>query len=121
VMARKSIYFRRPLTINHQQTNVRIIKLSKSDNYLEKIGGFSAMENDLCFFIQNIQQFDTFLFNMSIDVVATDIFHTVVKIMPRVNPDNILHLPKHTHNIFILKAEMANVLGIKLNDFLYTH
>jgi hypothetical protein len=78
---------------------VRVVKLTKQDNFLEKIGGYSNFERDLCFLIQHVKQFDTFLFNTAIDVVVTDISHHAIKILPNVSPDNILQLPKTTHNI----------------------
>jgi hypothetical protein len=73
--------------------------LTKHDNYLEKIGGFSEIDNNLCFLIQHLNKFDTFLFNTSTDILATDIQHRVIKIIPNVSPDNILHLTKKTHNV----------------------
>jgi hypothetical protein len=97
-LARKTPYFRRTLAINHKVTNIQIIKLTKQDNLLEKIGGFSSIDNNLCFMVQHIKHFDTFLFNMSIDIVVTDIHHRVVKILPNVLPDSIPHFPKEAHN-----------------------
>jgi hypothetical protein len=99
VLARKTSFFRRPLAINHKPTDIKVIKLTKKDNYLEKIGGFSSHEKNVCFFIRHVNKFDTFLFNCKIDIVLTNINHQVIEVMSNVAPDNILHLPKKTHNI----------------------
>jgi hypothetical protein len=99
VLSRKSPYFKRTLSINHKFTDVQIIKLTKNDNFLEKIGGFSMLEKNTCFFIRHIKQFDTFLFNTRVDVVATDFNHRVVETLSNISPDNILRLPKKTHNV----------------------
>jgi hypothetical protein len=41
--------------------------------------------------------------------------------LPNVSPDNILQLPKTTHNIWIFKVGTIDTYNIKLNNLIYTH
>jgi hypothetical protein len=121
VLIRKTPYFHRPLTINGKQANVKIIKLTKKDSYLEYIGGHSNLEYDVCFLIQHAKNFDTFLFNTNVDIVATNINHQAVYLKEKVAPNNILHLPKETRNIWVFKVGTIDIFKFKLNDVVYTH
>ncbi|MDR1991318.1 MAG: hypothetical protein LBP70_01135 [Mycoplasmataceae bacterium] len=121
VLARKTPYFRRPLTINHQSTNIKIIKVNKNYSYLEKFGGLSTLHNHLCYLIQHAKKIDTFLFNCHVDIIATDIAHHVVDIFTDVAPNNILHFSKNAHNIWIFTVGAINFFQIKIQDLVYTH
>jgi hypothetical protein len=99
VLSRQTTYFRRNLAINKIGTNIKVVKVKKTESYLEKFGGLSSIDGDICFVIEHAETFDTFLFNTRVDVVGTDMHQRVIKTFINVSPDNLLEFSKTTCNI----------------------
>jgi hypothetical protein len=120
VLSRQTPYFRRHLAINKKKTNIKVIKLKKTDSPLEKFGGLSSIDGEVCFVMEHAKNFDTVFFNVRVDIVCTNIYHKVLKTFSDVSPDNILDTPKMTTNIWIFKVGTIDFFKIKCNDVVNT-
>lgn len=120
-LARKSPFFRRNLTVNKSITTIKIIKLKNTDSYVERIAGYSSLDENICFLIEHVKKFDTFFFNTKIDLVATDMYHKAIMVIHDLVPDTIPSLPKETRNIWVLSVGTILTHNIKLKDCVSTH
>jgi hypothetical protein len=58
---------------------------------------------------------------MNIDVVATNMYHNVVQLLPNLCPDSLPKFLKTTRNIIVFVPNVIKNSNIKLTDRLYTH
>lgn len=114
-IANKSKYFRRNLHLNHHETDVRIIRIKNSNQFLYEIKGLKELNGLECFFIYHIdsEAINNWMLNIrDSDIVFTDSKTNEVLDKNKKYPDFV--------NIWILKKNAINYLKIKPGDILFT-
>jgi hypothetical protein len=93
-IARKTPYFRRGLCINHEPTNVKIIRVINQNDLMMKVCGLSYLDPQVCYQHSNVKLFSTALFNSKIDLVFTNYKGVVLTINKEINKDALMFRPK---------------------------
>lgn len=116
VVCRKSVYFRRNLSINGKQTNVKIIKIKKDFNRI--ICGLNSNSDDICLLIEHQNKIELDNLNNTLDMIGTNYKGTVLiekKLIP--NQKNLIDWEEiGVKNIWILKEGWTKRLEIKINS-----
>lgn len=117
---RKSYYLKKYLHINNIETKIKIIWLKTPQMINDHLIRLNDLDYNLCYFINKQTDFNSYEFQIPFDVVIVNLFWEIVKIYPNFKPNSeIEHLNK-LHHIFILAANSANALSLKLNDIICT-
>ncbi|MDR0985772.1 MAG: hypothetical protein LBL60_02380 [Mycoplasmataceae bacterium] len=119
VLMRKNIYFHRNTHLNHQDIQVKVIKLSKRDDLKKWFSSLTNLDSTICYYIRHIHNLNFKIFKIKIDIIFTNIYHRVIETTNNLNDD--IKIPKGTENIWIFVNKSIRYHQIKKNDLLLTH
>ncbi len=116
VISRKSVFFRRGLSINGKPTKIKIIKIK--NNFNESVEGLNANSDDICLLIEHHSILNIKNIKNKLDILGTS-YHANVLIKSSIIPNSnyiIDWTDLGVKNIWIFKNGWIERLGIKINS-----
>ncbi len=122
-IARKSllkdrVHFRRNLHLNHQPTNIKIVRIKDDFDLLYKAKGLKEMDELECYYIYHIDI--DFLPSWSLKVNDSEIVYTNSQTNEIVGINKEWKTKPDFVNVWILKQKMCEYLKINFGDIIFT-
>lgn len=117
---RKSIFLKRYLFINNEESKIKIIWLKNHQMINDYLVKTKELDNYICFFINKQLSFDSFEFQTNYDLVITNLFWEIIALHPNFEINKQLGPFNQNCHLFLLAKNAIKSLSLKINDTIST-